>query len=73
MNMSVEDTLRTFIESNNIYVFHFNDGPITKVFANDKFLWNRIKHMINENFMCLVVGENCVIVSILCSKHDGVI
>ena len=67
--MSTENDVHEFIEKYNIYVFHFNDGPTTKVFVNDKLLWFHIKHMTNNNFVFLVIGENCVIIPTLCATR----
>ena len=67
--MSIENSVHEFIEKYNIYTFYFNDGPTTKLFVNDTSLCFYIKHMTNKNFIFLVIGENCVIVSTLCAMR----
>tara|TARA_B100000427_G_scaffold2352_2_gene2308 strand:- start:4561 stop:5097 length:537 start_codon:yes stop_codon:yes gene_type:complete len=53
------------IKKYNIHAFYLIDGIETTIFVNGNI--SLLFPVINKNFILLVVGENCIVISILCA------
>tara|TARA_Y100000768_G_C23987999_1_gene690184 strand:+ start:553 stop:1089 length:537 start_codon:yes stop_codon:yes gene_type:complete len=63
--MTILEKLKKFIKKYNIHVFNLMNGIETTIFVNENM--NSILPVINKNFILLIVGENCFIISRLCA------
>ena len=63
--MKILEKLKKFINKYNIHVFNLMNGIETTIFVNENL--KLIFPVINQNFIFLIVGENCFIISKLCA------